>query len=73
MNWYHQYVPGDMWDYDEEGSNILIDGVVDGKKGIYFSRISKQIERNESDIVVADPRARSRSACIRSIRTSAAC
>ena len=25
------------------------------KKGIYFSRISKQIERNESDIVVADP------------------
>jgi alcohol dehydrogenase (cytochrome c) len=25
------------------------------KKGIYFSRISKQIERNESDIVAADP------------------
>jgi alcohol dehydrogenase (cytochrome c) len=25
------------------------------KKGIYFSRLSKQIERNESDIVVADP------------------
>jgi len=31
MNWYHQYLPGDMWDYDEEGSNILIDGVVDGQ------------------------------------------
>jgi hypothetical protein len=25
------------------------------KKGIFFSRISKQIERNESDIVMADP------------------
>jgi alcohol dehydrogenase (cytochrome c) len=25
MNWYHQYTPGDMWDYDEEGANILID------------------------------------------------
>jgi alcohol dehydrogenase (cytochrome c) len=31
MNWYHQYLPGDMWDYDEEGSNILIDGVVEGE------------------------------------------
>ena len=27
MNWYHQYMPGDMWDYDEAGSHILIDGV----------------------------------------------
>src|SRR5439155_18840493 len=25
------------------------------KKGIYFSRISKQIERNQSDLVVSDP------------------
>jgi alcohol dehydrogenase (cytochrome c) len=31
MNWYHQYTPGDMWDYDEEGSHVLIDGVVDGQ------------------------------------------
>jgi alcohol dehydrogenase (cytochrome c) len=31
MNWYHQYLPGDMWDYDEEGTNILIDGVIDGQ------------------------------------------
>jgi len=31
MNWYHQYLPGDMWDYDEEGVTILIDGVVDGQ------------------------------------------
>jgi alcohol dehydrogenase (cytochrome c) len=26
MNWYHQYVPGDMWDYDAAGTHILIDG-----------------------------------------------
>ena len=26
MNWYHQYMPGDMWDYDEAGTHILIDG-----------------------------------------------
>jgi alcohol dehydrogenase (cytochrome c) len=31
MNWYHQYLPGDMWDYDEEGSHVLIDGQVAGE------------------------------------------
>ena len=31
MNWYFQYTPGDMWDYDEVGTHILIDGVVDGQ------------------------------------------
>ncbi len=31
MNWYHQYTPGDQWDYDEEGSHILIDGTVAGE------------------------------------------
>jgi alcohol dehydrogenase (cytochrome c) len=31
MNWYHQYVPGDMWDYDEAGTHILIDGQVAGQ------------------------------------------
>ena len=30
MNWYHQYTPGDMWDYDEAGTHILIDGEVAG-------------------------------------------
>jgi alcohol dehydrogenase (cytochrome c) len=28
MNWYFQYTPGDMWDYDEVGTHILIDGNV---------------------------------------------
>jgi alcohol dehydrogenase (cytochrome c) len=31
MNWYHQYLPGDMWDYDTAGTHILIDGVVAGQ------------------------------------------
>jgi len=31
MNWYHQYTPGDMWDYDEEGSSILIDLAIEGQ------------------------------------------
>src|SRR5579859_8062003 len=31
MNWYHQYTPGDMWDYDEEGSHILIDATINGQ------------------------------------------
>src|SRR5205807_2263390 len=32
MNWYFQYTPGDMWDYDEVGTHILIDGSVDGQQ-----------------------------------------
>jgi alcohol dehydrogenase (cytochrome c) len=28
MNWYHQYVPGDLWDYDAAGTHILIDGQI---------------------------------------------
>ena len=30
MNWYFQYTPGDMWDYDEAGTHILIDGQING-------------------------------------------
>ena len=32
MNWYFQYTPGDIWDYDEVGTHILIDGTVDGQR-----------------------------------------
>ncbi len=31
MNWFFQFTPGDMWDYDEVGTHILIDGVVLGQ------------------------------------------
>ena len=30
MNWYFQFTPGDMWDFDEVGTHILIDGVING-------------------------------------------
>jgi alcohol dehydrogenase (cytochrome c) len=31
MNWYFQFTPGDMWDYDEVGTHIMIDSVVGGQ------------------------------------------
>ncbi len=31
MNWYFQFTPGDMWDYDEVGTHILIDGTIGGE------------------------------------------
>src|ERR1700678_4317392 len=31
MNWYFQYTPGDMWDFDEVGTHILIDVEVNGQ------------------------------------------
>jgi alcohol dehydrogenase (cytochrome c) len=31
MNWYFQYTPGDMWDYDEVGTHILFERIVDGQ------------------------------------------
>jgi alcohol dehydrogenase (cytochrome c) len=31
MNWYFQFTPGDMWDFDEVGTHILIDGEVAGQ------------------------------------------
>jgi alcohol dehydrogenase (cytochrome c) len=31
MNWYFQFTPGDMWDYDEVGTHILIDGNIGGQ------------------------------------------
>jgi alcohol dehydrogenase (cytochrome c) len=31
LNWYFQYTPGDMWDFDEVGTHILIDNEVAGQ------------------------------------------
>jgi alcohol dehydrogenase (cytochrome c) len=31
MNWFFQFTPGDMWDYDEVGTHILIDGEIAGQ------------------------------------------
>jgi alcohol dehydrogenase (cytochrome c) len=42
MNWYHQYVPGDMWDYDAAGTHILIDGQIGGQS----HKIVTHLQRN---------------------------
>src|SRR5208282_3983517 len=31
MNWYFQFTPGDMWDFDEVGTHILVEGNVAGQ------------------------------------------
>ncbi len=31
MNWYFQYTPGDMWDFDEVGTHILFERVINGQ------------------------------------------
>jgi alcohol dehydrogenase (cytochrome c) len=60
MNWYFQYTPGDMWDYDEAGSHILIDGEVggqarklvahSGRNGFFYT-----LERANGQHVLAKP------------------
>jgi alcohol dehydrogenase (cytochrome c) len=60
MNWYHQYTPGDMWDYDEEGSHILIDGVIDGQPRKIVTHAARNgflysFERANGQTVMAKP------------------
>jgi alcohol dehydrogenase (cytochrome c) len=60
MNWFHQYTPGDMWDYDEEGSNILIDGVIDGQPRKVITHAARNgflysFERANGQTVMAKP------------------
>jgi alcohol dehydrogenase (cytochrome c) len=60
MNWFHQYTPGDMWDYDEEGSNILVDGVIDGQPRKVITHAARNgflysFERANGQTVMAKP------------------
>jgi alcohol dehydrogenase (cytochrome c) len=60
MNWYFQYLPGDMWDYDEEGTHILIDGEIDGQKHTLVTHSARNgflytFERNSGQPVLAKP------------------
>jgi alcohol dehydrogenase (cytochrome c) len=60
MNWYFQYLPGDMWDYDEEGSHILIDGDINGQKHTLVTHSARNgflytFERNNGQPVLAKP------------------
>jgi alcohol dehydrogenase (cytochrome c) len=60
MNWYFQYLPGDMWDYDEEGSHILIDGEINGQKHALVTHSARNgflytFERGNGAPVLAKP------------------
>jgi alcohol dehydrogenase (cytochrome c) len=60
MNWYFQYTPGDMWDYDEVGTHILIDGQIDGQTHKLLTHSARNgfvytMERANGQIVLAKP------------------
>src|SRR5712672_3036845 len=60
MNWYHQYVPGDMWDYDEVGTHILIDGTIDGQPRKLVTHSARNgflytFERSNGQTLLAKP------------------
>jgi alcohol dehydrogenase (cytochrome c) len=60
MNWYFQYTPGDMWDFDEVGTHILIEADVagqprklithSGRNGILYT-----MERANGSMLMAKP------------------
>jgi alcohol dehydrogenase (cytochrome c) len=60
MNWYHQYVPGDMWDYDEAGTHILIDGQIAGQARKLITHSARNgflytFERSNGQTLLAKP------------------
>src|SRR5262252_6322324 len=60
MNWYFQYTPGDMWDYDEVGTHILIDGEVAGQQRKLITHSARNgflytMERANGAIVAVKP------------------
>jgi alcohol dehydrogenase (cytochrome c) len=60
MNWYHQYVPGDMWDYDEAGTHILVDGQIAGQARKLITHSARNgflytFERSNGQTVLAKP------------------
>ncbi len=60
MNWYFQYTPGDLWDYDEVGTHILIDGEVAGQPRKLITHSARNgflytMDRHNGQTVVAKP------------------
>src|SRR6266478_5420058 len=60
MNWYFQYTPGDMWDFDEVGTHILIDRTVNGQPRKLITHSARNgfvytMERNNGAMVGAKP------------------
>src|SRR5437660_2533145 len=60
MNWYFQYTPGDIWDYDEVGTHIMIDGEVAGQPRKLLTHSARNghlytMDRNNGQIIGAKP------------------
>jgi len=60
MNWYFQYTPGDMWDYDEVGTHILFERNVNGQPRKLVTHSARNgfvytMERNNGAMVGAKP------------------
>ena len=60
MNWYFQFTPGDMWDFDEVGTHILFERTIDGQRRKLVTHSARNgflytMERNNGAIVGAKP------------------
>jgi len=60
MNWFFQFTPGDMWDFDEVGTHILIDGAVAGQPRKLVTHSARNgylytMERGNGAMVMAKP------------------
>jgi alcohol dehydrogenase (cytochrome c) len=60
MNWYFQFTPGDVWDYDEVGTHILIDGEVAGQPRKLITHSARNgylytMDRHNGQIIGAKP------------------
>jgi alcohol dehydrogenase (cytochrome c) len=60
MNWYFQYTPGDLWDYDEAHTHILIDGQMDGQARKLITHSARNgflytFERSNGQTILAKP------------------
>ncbi len=60
MNWYFQFTPGDMWDFDEVGTHILIERVVDGQPRKLVTHSARNgfvytMDRHNGQIIGAKP------------------
>jgi alcohol dehydrogenase (cytochrome c) len=56
MNWYFQYTPGDMWDFDEVGTHIMFERVIDGQRRKLVTHSARNgfvytMERNNGNMV----------------------
>jgi alcohol dehydrogenase (cytochrome c) len=60
MNWYFQFTPGDMWDYDEVGTHILIDSDIAGQPRKLVTHSARNgflytMDRHNGQIIGAKP------------------